>query len=158
MECLSACWGEPVCHWCDSHHQRRTSTPCRAVRVCCWTAHPSHTSSMKATSEGMLQKTQAVCWVCFLCLPQLLAVCDGSTSSSPLAQHGELRISGSLPEHIFVCHSQGLGPEQFHGTCHCPRRAGPPRTSCAAWQRWSAAKWKSHVARSGKWVITGKAL
>lgn len=26
-------------------HQGRTPTPCRAVGVCCWTAHPSHTSS-----------------------------------------------------------------------------------------------------------------
>lgn len=48
--------------WCDSHHQRRTPTPCRAVGVCCWTAYPSHTSSMKAPSEGMLQKTQGRVW------------------------------------------------------------------------------------------------
>lgn len=163
VECLSACWGEPVCHWRDSHHQRRTSAPCRAVGVCCWTAYPSHTSSMKGPSVGMLQETHGSlsmesCWVCFPCLPQLLAVCDGSTSSSPLAQHREFHISSSLPEHVFVCHIRGLGPEQFRGSCHCPHRAAPPGTSCAAWQHWSAAKRKSHVAQSGKWLITGKAL
>lgn len=99
--------------------------------VCCWTAYPNHTSSMKAPSEGMLQKTQSTLgmesyWVWFLCLPQLLAVCDGSTSSSPLAQHREFHISGSFPGHIFACHSQELRPEQFHGTRWCPCRAGPP--------------------------------
>lgn len=131
VQCLSACWGEPVCHWCGSHHQRRTSAPCRAVGVCCWAASPSPTSSMKGPSHGMLHKTcgsvrMESCWLCFPCLPQLLAVCDGSTSSSPFVQRREFHISGSLPEHIFGCHSQGLGPGQFHGTCHCPYRAGPP--------------------------------
>lgn len=58
------------------------------------------------------------------CLSSLL--CDGSTSSSPLAQHREFHISGSFPGHIFACHSQELRPEQFHGTRWCPCRAGPP--------------------------------
>lgn len=45
---LSACWGEPVCHWCDSHHQRRTSAPCRAVSPqphggCLWGDAPANT-------------------------------------------------------------------------------------------------------------------
>lgn len=113
---------ESLCHWCDSHHQRRTSAPCRAVGVCCWAAHPSHPSPMEAASEGMLQQTHGTvamesCWVCFLCFPTLCCVW-WSTSSSPLAQHRELHVSGSLPERILPCCSQGLGPEQSHGTCH----------------------------------------
>lgn len=85
---------------------------------------------MKAPSEGMLQKTQGslameACWVWFLCLPQLLAVCDGSTSSSPLAQHREFHISGSFPEHIFACHSQEVRPEHFMALVDAPAGLAP---------------------------------
>lgn len=160
LECLSACWREPVCYWCDSHHQRRLSTPCRDVGV--WSAYPSHTSSVKAP-PGECSRKHTTGWAWNLagstfsaCSSSLLCVM-GVPALAHLLSTG-FHISGSLPEHISMCCIQGLGPEQFHGTCQCPHWAAPPGTSCAAWQHWSAAKKKSRVAWLGKWVITGKAL